>query len=154
MSDKLKPPPLPPRKAPEARGNPKATQEVNPGQILSEEPALEALAEPYAATRQPAPPSAANAISEATLEVESVQVVSERPASTVRARVLRESAVYARVDREVPLDGLSHDEGMLLSVVDGHRDVNVIGSISGIEVGEVQRVLDGLERRSLLIRRS
>lgn len=131
MSDKLKPPPLPPRKAPEARGNPKATQEVNPGQILSEEPSLEA-----------------------TLEVESVQVVSERPASTVRARVLRESAVYARVDREIPLDGLSHDEGMLLSVVDGHRDVNVIGSISGIEVGEVQRVLDGLERRSLLIRRS
>jgi hypothetical protein len=122
MAHKLKRPPLP--------SNPKATLEVHPGQILSEQPSLEALAEQYLDDATPTQPSIPIPF------------------------IVRDSAVYARVDQEVPMDGLSYDEGMLLSVVDGRRDVDVIGSISGIEVDEVQRVLDGLERRSLLVRRS
>jgi hypothetical protein len=133
MADsRRKPPPPLPRPKQAAKAPATSTLEVEPLQIVSEEPSLDDLAE-RAVTREPP---------RHTQEVDQMQIVSEEPAE----------AVYELAVAEIPWNLLDHHEGALMSIIDGRRDVSAIVSISGLERDEVLETLHALAMRELIIR--
>jgi hypothetical protein len=129
VDPKRKPPPLP------IRRKAHATVEVEPEQIVSEEePSLEDLAERFIQLgRTP----------RRTQEVDEAQILGEEH---------DDAAIYELAVAEVPWDLLEQDEGMLLSIIDGRRDVGALASISGLGRDKAWRILEALSLRELITR--